>query len=115
LRVVGDASRPIPPPLGIEPRYSEQDVADFRRDWQHDAEKRSWESQLSRFEGQLTGFRDSMRSIAREVVLDVLKQERQEHEQAVAAKWTRREKVAAILQAVTFIVVALIGLRSLFH
>jgi len=115
LRLVADPRQGLPPPLGAEPRYSEQDLADFRRDWQHDTDKRASEAQLSRFEGQLAGLKDNLRSIAREVVLEVFKEQRKEREQTTTANWTRREKIAAFIQTCTLIAIAILGAHSYFH
>lgn len=82
--------------------YTEADVAGLRREWEREERERGITHELAELRGRLAELPGQMRSVAREVVTEVLAEQRtqqvREREERTERAWRRTPVVAQLLQ-----------------
>jgi hypothetical protein len=78
-------------PLSDEPVYSEADFADMQARWAQQVKEREYTTQLAHLAGVVSALPDQMRTIARQVAVEVLAEQRKDTE---SQRWTRAPVVA---------------------
>lgn len=92
--------RTVAVPPSQDAVYSEADVAEMRSRWEQAEKDRRFETQLAQLSGQFLALPEMMRAIAREVVVDVLGQQRQDRNKEFDRRTGWANTAAALVQAI---------------
>lgn len=92
---------------GRELVYSEADVTNFRKDWERAASERERERELSAIRGRLDQLPELVRTIARQVVAEVLADQGREHSA------TRRQNSRMLLGVGAVLVVLVVPVETI--
>ena len=105
------AERRTPP--ATDPIYSEKDMLDARLKWEEAQKEQRLNEKLSQIMGQLSSLPDTVRTIAKQVVLEVLaEQQKSQEARNHTAAATRRSDLRFIVSALTGLIVVVVPIES---